>query len=99
MGGGNGAKAASKRARQGDKGPAEAKSQLKSNVQAMDIQCVVCKSTFLSTSRAPALVDHAQNKHSKTLDDCFPGFVETEKKDTKVKKEAGKSEVKKGGGK
>jgi len=77
---GNGAKAASKRDRKDEKGPKEAKSQLKVNESAKDIQCVTCKSTFLKTSRAPALTEHAVNKHSKTLQDCFPGFQEIPKK-------------------
>ncbi|RKF59892.1 hypothetical protein GcM3_170010 [Golovinomyces cichoracearum] len=50
---GNGAKAASKRDRK-DKDVKVAKSQLKSNEQAKDIQCQVCRSTFLKTTRAPA---------------------------------------------
>lgn len=77
MGGGNGAKAASKRARNQKDAKGEAKSQLKVNEKAMDIQCQICKSTFLKTTRAPALTEHATNKHSKTLEDCFPGFVAT----------------------
>jgi hypothetical protein len=48
-----GAKAASKRDRK-DKDAKPAKSQLKVNEQAKDIQCTVCKSTFLKTTRAPA---------------------------------------------
>lgn len=44
------------------------------NVKAMDIQCQICKSTFLKTTRAPQLTEHAVNKHSKTLPDCFPGY-------------------------
>jgi hypothetical protein len=48
-----GAKAASKRDRK-DKDNKVAKSQLKVNEQAKDIQCQVCKSTFLKTTRAPA---------------------------------------------
>jgi len=71
---GNGAKAASKRDRK-DKDTKVAKSQLKVNEQAKDIQCNICKSTFLKTTRAPALTEHATNKHSKTLEDCFPNFV------------------------
>lgn len=51
-----GAKAASKRDRKDDKGPKAANSQLKKNEQAKDIQCQVCKSTFLKTTRAPAYV-------------------------------------------
>ncbi|KAH8813319.1 At2g23090 like protein [Xylogone sp. PMI_703] len=71
---GNGAKAASKRERNA-KDTKVAKSQLKANESAKDIQCQICKSTFLKTTRAPALTEHASNKHSKTLDDCFPGFA------------------------
>lgn len=68
----------------------------------MDIQCQICKSTFLKTTRAPQYVAsvlpetfcsaktrlltqrsprftrlevHAQNKHSKTIADCFPGYT------------------------
>lgn len=50
-----GAKAASKRDRK-DKDVKVAKSQLKVNEQAKDIQCNICKSTFLKTTRAPAYV-------------------------------------------
>jgi hypothetical protein len=50
------------------------------NEAAKDIICVTCRQTFLKTTRAPALTEHASNKHSKTLQDCFPGFVETPKK-------------------
>lgn len=71
---GNGAKAASKRDRK-DKDVKVAKSQLKSNEQAKDIQCQVCRSTFLKTTRAPALTEHASNKHNKTLSECFPSFI------------------------
>ncbi|KPM37371.1 hypothetical protein AK830_g9210 [Neonectria ditissima] len=91
---GNGAKAQQKRDRaQKDNKPA--KSQLKVNKQACDIQCQICKSTFLKTTKAPAFVplhsliliagltlrflfgsltEHAGNKHSKTLEECFPTF-------------------------
>ena len=33
-----------------------AKSQLKTNQKAMNIQCETCKATFLSTTREPACV-------------------------------------------
>lgn len=50
-----GAKAASKRARnQKDAEKGGAKSQLKVNESAKDIQCDVCKTTFLKTTRLPA---------------------------------------------
>ncbi|ORY68605.1 uncharacterized protein BCR38DRAFT_482107 [Pseudomassariella vexata] len=71
---GNGAKAQQKRERNAKDGKGVAKSQLKTNVQAMDIQCVICKSTFLKTTRAPQLTEHAANKHSKALPDCFPSY-------------------------
>ena len=60
----------------------------------MDIQCNICKATFLKTTREKAydipflfhefhpsadtlhsLTEHATNKHSKTLPDCFPNFA------------------------
>ncbi|KAL7926791.1 At2g23090 like protein [Trichoderma austrokoningii] len=71
---GNGAKAQQKRDRNAAKTGGVAKSQLKVNEQAKDIMCMVCRSTFLKTTKAPALTEHAQNKHSKTIDDCFPNF-------------------------
>ncbi|KAF5012079.1 hypothetical protein FDECE_1853 [Fusarium decemcellulare] len=70
---GNGAKAQQKRERN-QKDSKAAKSQLKVNKQACDIQCQICKSTFLKTTKAPALTEHAENKHSKTLTECFPTF-------------------------
>ncbi|KAL4738419.1 At2g23090 like protein [Aspergillus similis] len=77
---GNGAKAASKRERNAKDTKSGGKSQLKTNEAAKDIQCVVCRATFLKTTRGPALTEHAANKHSKTLQDCFPGFVDAPKK-------------------
>ncbi|CAK7197370.1 hypothetical protein SEUCBS139899_000016 [Sporothrix eucalyptigena] len=74
MGGGNGAKAAQKRERNAKNAGGVAKSQLKTNEKAMNIQCSVCKATFLSTTREAALNDHSSNKHSKTVADCFPDF-------------------------
>ncbi|KAK2004747.1 DUF1909-domain-containing protein [Colletotrichum falcatum] len=71
---GNGAKAQQKR----DRNAKDAKpkgSQLKVNAAAKDIQCQVCKATFLKTTKAPALTEHAANKHNKGLPDCFPAFV------------------------
>ncbi|KAG9314635.1 hypothetical protein JVU11DRAFT_5440 [Chiua virens] len=73
---GNGAKAAQKRERNAsknaDKGPT---SRSKVNEAAKNIVCLTCRQTFLLTTRAPALEEHAQNKHSKTLAECFPGFA------------------------
>jgi len=75
MGGGNGAKAAQKRERNAKLGAAgAAKSQLKSNEKALNIQCQTCKATFLSTTREVALNEHASNKHSKSVAECFPTF-------------------------
>ncbi|KAM6532003.1 hypothetical protein FSOLCH5_001441 [Fusarium solani] len=54
---GNGAKAQQKRERAQKEGKT-AKSQLKVNKQACDIQCQVCKSTFLKTTKGPAYVPH-----------------------------------------
>ncbi|KAI1378798.1 DUF1909-domain-containing protein [Hypoxylon crocopeplum] len=70
---GNGAKAAQKRERNA-KDNKVAKSQLKTNIKAMDIQCQICRSTFLKTTRAPQLNEHAANKHSKSIAECFPGY-------------------------
>ncbi|KAF8527959.1 DUF1909-domain-containing protein, partial [Hysterangium stoloniferum] len=70
-----GAKAQQKRERAGKNAPKEGKSSLKINEQAKNIQCSVCKQTFLITTRQPALEEHASNRHSKTLEVCFPTFV------------------------
>ncbi|KAI9512664.1 At2g23090 like protein [Russula earlei] len=68
----NGAKAADKRKRKVDKcAPKVAKSQSKTNEQAKNIVCSVCKQPFLLTTRAPALEEHSQNRHSKTMAECF----------------------------
>ncbi|CAO3686829.1 unnamed protein product [Umbelopsis ramanniana] len=76
---GNGQKAQMKRDRNAKdlkKGPTL---QLKQNNAAKNVICQTCKQTFLCTIRAKALTEHADNKHSKTLEDCFPGFVEQAK--------------------
>ncbi|PWI73326.1 uncharacterized protein PCL_10341 [Purpureocillium lilacinum] len=67
-----GAKAQQKRDRN-QKDTKVAKSQTKVNQKALTIQCQVCKATFLQTTKAPALLEHASNKHNKGLADCFPG--------------------------
>ncbi|KAF8139961.1 At2g23090 like protein [Boletus edulis] len=72
---GNGAKAAQKRERNAskqDKGPT---SRTKVNEAAKNIICSTCRQSFLLTTRTPALEEHAQNKHSKTLAECFPSFT------------------------
>ncbi|ORE10612.1 DUF1909-domain-containing protein, partial [Rhizopus microsporus var. microsporus] len=48
-------------------------SQLKANAAAKNIICKTCFQTFLCTSREKALTEHAQNKHNKTMKECFPG--------------------------
>ncbi|KAH8100541.1 DUF1909-domain-containing protein [Cristinia sonorae] len=70
---GNGAKAQQKRERNAAKGASTAKSQIKVNEQAKNIICLTCRQTFLLTTRLPALEEHAQNRHSKTAAECFPG--------------------------
>ncbi|GAA5897727.1 hypothetical protein JCM6882_000078 [Rhodosporidiobolus microsporus] len=73
---GNGAKAQMKRdraAKDAKKGPT---SQLASNAKAMTIKCKTCMQVFMSTSRLPALEEHAQNKHSKPAKDCFDQLPE-----------------------
>ncbi|KAF2019778.1 DUF1909-domain-containing protein [Aaosphaeria arxii CBS 175.79] len=68
---GNGAKAQQKRDRAKEKGPKEAKSQLKSNAAAMSIKCKICFQSFQSTISRKMLSDHASNKHTKNFEDCF----------------------------
>ncbi|KAF9459483.1 At2g23090 like protein [Collybia nuda] len=68
-----GAKAAQKRERNTDKASKGSKSQAKVNEAAKSIVCGVCKQPFLITTRSPALIEHAEKKHSKTMEDCFPG--------------------------
>ncbi|KAJ2629882.1 hypothetical protein GGF44_004181 [Coemansia sp. RSA 1694] len=69
---GNGNKAQMKRERNAKAGT-EAKSQLKINVASKTIQCKVCFQTFMLTL-------HADNKHSKTLLECFPEYKEADPK-------------------
>ncbi|KAI0936074.1 hypothetical protein AcW1_000405 [Taiwanofungus camphoratus] len=71
---GNGAKAAQKRERNAAKAGSAAKSQTKTNQAAMNILCQTCRQAFMLTTRAPQLEEHAQNKHGKTLTECFPTF-------------------------
>ncbi|KAJ6012295.1 hypothetical protein N7499_012737 [Penicillium canescens] len=54
---GNGAKASMKRERERNQNQTKsAKSQTKSNEKACNIQCQVCRQTFLQTTKAPAYV-------------------------------------------
>ncbi|CAG8644612.1 2845_t:CDS:2, partial [Gigaspora rosea] len=49
------------------------------NEAAKTVICKVCRNTFLCTVRQKALKEHAENKHSKNLEECFPGFTEIKK--------------------
>ncbi|KAF8306042.1 DUF1909-domain-containing protein [Clavulina sp. PMI_390] len=71
---GNGAKAQQKRERNAKAAGSGGKSTLKANEAAKNIICKVCFATFLQTSRAPALLEHATNKHNKPGSECFPDF-------------------------
>ncbi|KAG1150663.1 hypothetical protein G6F60_006793 [Rhizopus arrhizus] len=78
---GNGAKAQMKRERNAKQNQKkDANSQLKANAAAKNIICKTCFQTFLCTSREKAkedysLTEHAENKHSKTMKECFPDYV------------------------
>ncbi|GAW09293.1 At2g23090 like protein [Lentinula edodes] len=71
---GNGAKAAQKRERNAKNTDKTQTSQKKSNEAAKSIICSTCKQAFFVTTRQPALEEHAQNKHSKAITECFPNF-------------------------
>ncbi|KAL8276020.1 hypothetical protein Esti_000136 [Eimeria stiedai] len=60
------------RGRAEDKTVKEPKSQLKTNQAAMTIKCKVCLQPFMKTQSPAQLSEHAKNKHSKTLEECFP---------------------------
>ncbi|KAJ1973208.1 hypothetical protein H4R35_004234 [Dimargaris xerosporica] len=70
---GNGQKAQHKRERLLKNAGKAKGSQLKQNEAAKTFMCTICRQTFLQTIRPKALAEHAENKHSKTLNDCFPG--------------------------
>ncbi|KAF5377457.1 hypothetical protein D9615_005175 [Tricholomella constricta] len=73
---GNGAKAQQKRERNADKNAAKnSKSQAKVNEAAKSIVCSDCRQPFLITTRAPALTEHADKRHNKTMEQCFPGVA------------------------
>ncbi|KAI8613383.1 At2g23090 like protein [Chytriomyces sp. MP71] len=75
MGGGNAQKAAMARERKAKAAGAEAKSQLKVNENAKNVQCSICRQTFLLTIREKALQEHIDSKHSgKTIADCFASW-------------------------
>lgn len=40
----------------------------------MNIKCKICMQTFMQTTKAPELTQHAESKHKKTIGDCFPDF-------------------------
>ncbi|KAI5455491.1 hypothetical protein NCC49_000299 [Naganishia albida] len=70
---GNGAKAQMKREKNASAAGKGNASQLKTNSAAQSIQCKTCFQTFQQTAKLPELALHAENKHSKTVADCFPG--------------------------
>jgi hypothetical protein len=41
------------------------------NAAAQTVKCKTCFQTFQSTTSRKMLTDHASNKHSKNLEDCF----------------------------
>jgi len=82
MGKGNQAKAAQKRERNAKKNTAKkgGTSQLKNNERAKTIVCDVCLISFMCTASRDHLAEHAQNRHDKTLQECFPNYVPPEEK-------------------
>ncbi|CDH50296.1 conserved hypothetical protein [Lichtheimia corymbifera JMRC:FSU:9682] len=72
---GNGQKAQMRRERNAKAAGKAANSQLKVNAAAKNIICVQCRQTFLCTAREKQLSEHAENKHSKTVKDCFPDWT------------------------
>lgn len=74
---GNGQKAAMRRDKQNAAKKSGANSQLKKNESAKNIQCNICRQTFLMTIRKKALEEHISSKHDgKAFDACFPNFTE-----------------------
>jgi len=69
---GNGAKAQQKRERNAKDAAGGAKSQLKSNAAAKTIICKICRQDWQSTTKKPALEQHAKDRHNKEYDECFP---------------------------
>ncbi|CAO1629112.1 unnamed protein product [Jaminaea pallidilutea] len=72
---GNGNRAQQKRERNAADAKKAPASQLKTNQAAMNVMCNICRQTFLQTVREAALKEHAENKHSKNVPDCFPGWT------------------------
>ncbi|PXF47649.1 hypothetical protein BWQ96_02628 [Gracilariopsis chorda] len=78
MGGGNGAKAATKRERNAAKNKKAKRSQMASNQSAMNIICNICRATFMCTMKEASLRQHAESKHPKhQLTDCFPHLAKS----------------------
>jgi len=75
MGGGNGAKSKQARERNAKAAAGGPKSQLKTNEAAMSIKCKICMQTFQGTAGQKILEQHADNKHSKNVPECFPDFI------------------------
>mmetsp|Transcript_33692 Transcript_33692/g.40704 ORF Transcript_33692/g.40704 Transcript_33692/m.40704 type:complete len:92 (+) Transcript_33692:205-480(+) len=77
MGGGNGQKSATARARKQAELAKNANkgSQLDSNAKSMSIMCNICRATFMCTSTEAKLKEHSDSKHPKnTFQECFPCF-------------------------
>jgi hypothetical protein len=75
MGGGNGQKSATARARAQAKLEKPKGSQIKSNQAALSMKCAVCLTQFLCTSKEQQLKDHHEAKHPKnTFEQCFPDY-------------------------
>jgi transcription elongation factor Elf1 len=51
-------------------------SSLKTNAQATNVVCNICRQSFMCTASAVLLQQHVDSKHSKlTLKDCFPNHA------------------------
>lgn len=74
MGGGNGCKSAMRRDRCKDQGKKAPASQLKSNEKALSYVCQSCFTSFLCTASEKILIEHASEKHKKSLSECFPNY-------------------------
>lgn len=77
MGGGNGMKSKTKRDRNQAKNAKGKKgSQLKSNTQALNITCKICRASFMCTMTEGNLMEHCDNKHpKKSPGECFDKLV------------------------
>lgn len=73
--GSNQSKKTQARDRAKERAPKEARSQLKSNVAAMNIKCQICMQPFMKTQNEAQLQQHIDGKHhGKGFNECFPDF-------------------------